>query len=66
MAKDDKPADDKDKPKPWTPDQPLEDSDDEEKAHGVARARARTDFLYKQFTEPPKDDKKKKFNPFGE
>jgi hypothetical protein len=56
-----------DDPKPWSPDQPLEDEDDEEKAQSIARARARTDHLYKQYTEPPKPGKggKKKFNPFG-
>ena len=66
MAKDDK-DDKKDDPKPWTPDQPLEDEDDETKAHMIARAKARTDYLYKTFTEPPDPKKsKKKFNPFGE
>ena len=33
MAKDEKPKDD---PKPWTPDQPLEDADDENEAQGAA------------------------------
>jgi len=59
---------DKDKPKVWTPDQPLEDEEDEEKAHAISKARARTDYLYKQYTTPadPKGKKKKGFNPFGD
>ena len=58
--------DDDDDSKPWTPDQPLEDSDDEEKAQSIARARARTDHLYKQYTTPADPKKKKKgFDPFG-
>lgn len=60
MAKDDPP-----KPKPWTPDQPLEDEEDEEKAQAIARARARTEYLVDNYKKPPKPGKKS-FNPFGE
>lgn len=57
---------DGDDPKPWTPDQPLEDDDDEEKAQAIARARVRTEFLVEQYKQPPKKGKGgKKFNPFG-
>ena len=65
MPKDDK--DDKDE-KPWTPDQALEDEEQEDRAQQTARARARVDHLYKQMTTPPdpKKGNKKKFNPFGE
>lgn len=64
MAKDEK--DEKDDKKPWTPEQPLEDEDDEEKANQIAKARARTDHLYKQYMTPIDPKKKKKgFDPFA-
>jgi hypothetical protein len=56
---------DDDEPKPWSPDQPLEDEDDEEKAQAIARARVRTDYLVEQYRTPKKGSGKKKFNPFG-
>ena len=56
---------DEDDPKPWTPADPLEDEEDEEKAQSIAKARVRTDFLVEQYKKPPGKPGKKKFNPFG-
>ena len=57
MAKDEK--DKKDDPKPWTPDQPLEDADDEAEAQVRARRSARLKYLEEQVSKPPAKDKKK-------
>jgi hypothetical protein len=46
-----------DEEKPWTPDQPLDEADDEEKAQAIARARARTNYLIEQYNKPPKKKK---------
>jgi hypothetical protein len=49
MAKKD---DEKDDPKPWTPDQPLEDPDDEAETQRKARAVARLEHLRKGYEVP--------------
>lgn len=53
---------DDDKPKPWTPDQPLEDEEDEKETQRKARATARLNHLQKTYETPaePDGDKKKK------
>jgi hypothetical protein len=43
----------KDDPKPWTPDQPLEDAADEEEAQVRARRAARLSHLQGQYEKPP-------------
>ena len=55
--KDDEKPDDQ--PKPWTPDQPLEDAEDEAETQRRARATARLNHLTKTL-ETPADPKKKK------
>ena len=50
----------KDEPKPWTPDQPLEDADDETEAQVRARRAARQRYLEKQVETPAKEEKSKK------
>jgi len=60
-GKDDKPPQDK----PWTPDQPLEDAEDEEQAQRTARCRARTTFLQDQLVKPSKGSKRN-YNAFGD
>ena len=52
----------KDDPKPWTPDQPLEDDDDEKETQRRARAEARLNHLRTGYEKPaePSDKKKKK------
>ena len=47
-------AEKKDEPKPWTPDQPLEDEDDEKETQRKARALARLEHLKKTYETPPK------------
>jgi hypothetical protein len=49
----------------WTPDQPLMDEEDEAKAKAIARAKARTDYLYRTVTTPVEKRKKKGFDPFA-
>jgi hypothetical protein len=65
---DDKPGDDKpgNDPKPWTPDQPLEDPDDEEQTQRRARANARLAHLQESYSKPPEKDGKKKKKLWGE
>jgi hypothetical protein len=50
----------KDEPKPWTPDQPLEDEEDEKETQRKARATARLNHLTKTYETPVDDGKKKK------
>jgi hypothetical protein len=52
----------KDEPKPWTPDDPLEDKDDEEEVQRRARANARLQRLQDGYLKPaePEPGKKKK------
>jgi len=50
----------KDEPKPWTPDQPLEDADDETEAQVRARRAARQRYLEKQVEAPAEPEKKSK------
>jgi hypothetical protein len=50
----------KDDPKPWTPDQPLEDADDENEAQVRAKRAARLKFLEEQHTKPADTKPKKK------
>lgn len=57
MAKDDKPDD---KPKPWTPADPLEDEEDEKEVQRRARANVRLKHLETEMGKPAPDDKKKK------
>jgi len=57
MAKEPTPISD---PKPWTPDQPLDDADDETEAQVRAKRAARQRHLEKQYETPVEDDKKKK------
>jgi hypothetical protein len=45
-------ADDDNKPKEWTPDQPLEDEEDEKEVQRRARANARLNHLTEQITKP--------------
>jgi hypothetical protein len=49
-----------DKPKPWTPDQPLEDADDETEAQVRAKRAARLKHLEGQYEKPAEPPKKKK------
>jgi hypothetical protein len=51
---------DDDKPKAWTPDQPLEDEEDEKETQRKARAEARLNHLRTGFEKPPEPEKKKK------
>ena len=39
--------------KPWTPDQPLEDEEDEKEVQRHARAKAREGYLVGELTKPP-------------
>jgi len=57
MAKEETP------PKEWTPDQPLEDADDEKEVQRRARANARLRHLEEGLTKPPekKGERKKLF-----
>jgi hypothetical protein len=55
MAKDDK----KDDAKPWTPDQPLPDEEDEKEAQVRAARSQRVKFLEDQISKPKKEDKKR-------
>lgn len=53
-----------DDPKPWTPDQPLDDEEDEAEVQRRARATLRLNHLTEEMTKPPKkkgepDPKKK-------
>lgn len=63
MPKEDPPKTD---PKPWTPDQPLEDAADEEDTQRRARALARLDHLKESYSKPPEKDGKKKKKLWGE
>jgi len=58
--------DEKPDPKPWSPDQPLEDADDEAETQRRARAEARLNHLRGGYEKPPEPgDKKKKKKLFG-
>ena len=57
MAKEVTPISD---PKPWTPDQPLEDADDETEAQVRAKRAARLKHLEESYAKPPETEKKKK------
>jgi hypothetical protein len=50
----------KDEPKPWTPDQPLDDEDDEKETQRRARAEARLNHLKTSYEKPPDEPGKKK------
>lgn len=52
-------------PKAWTPADPLEDDEEEEKAQSISKARARVNYLVDQYSKPPKKSKGS-FNPFSE
>lgn len=54
------PKDEKPEPKPWTPDQPLEDEEDEKETQRKARATARLNHLQKSYEAPPDEPGKKK------
>lgn len=56
----DKDKDKKDELKPWTPDQPLEDEEDERETQRRARATARLNHVVKSLETPAEPDKKKK------
>jgi hypothetical protein len=46
--------------KPWTPDQPLEDADDETEAQVRAKRAARLKHLEESYSKPAEPPKKKK------
>ena len=52
-------------PKPWTPDLPLEDEEDEKEVQRRARAEARKDHLRKQYETPESKPKGKRTSLFA-
>lgn len=65
MGKPELVEDDKNKPKAWTPDQPLEDPDDETEAQVRAKRAARLKHLEESYTKPSEPDPKKKKKAFS-
>jgi hypothetical protein len=51
-----------DDPKPWTPDQPLEDEEDEKEAQVRARRAARLKHLEESYSKPLEKPKSKKLS----